>query len=539
MADGIVIADREGVIRFANPAAERIFGRSTSTLEGVSIGTPAAAGESAEIEVVRPGGEIVAAELRVVDIDWDENATRLISIRDITDRKRAEDRAAQLDSERIARAEAEAASQAKSDFLAVMSHELRTPLNAVIGYADLLDLGIAGALNAEQRHQVARIRTSGRHLLGLVNEVLDLSKVEAGALSLQPTVARVGQTADAALALIQPLAESRGIRLSLHCLGDTDAMYEGDEDRVRQVLVNLLNNAVKFTEPGGSVSMECGVATQPDVEARLVGGPWVYLRVTDTGCGIPRDQLLRIFDPFVQVDSGHTRHNDGSGLGLAISRRLARLMKGDLTVHSEVGKGSTFTLWVPSASQAARAKAKLRAATPATAARLAGLAEIGEALVRELEPLLSGFVNKLRADPATPRAGSLGFAQLADHLGTFVADVGAMLIAVEETAGQPSALIADGSDIQRLVSERHGAQRARLGWSNEALKREWRVLDEEIEDAIRRRTHAMPEATLTEALSLIRHFIEQSKEISCRAHARAQQEASETVLRASAVAPSA
>jgi len=309
-------------------------------------------------------------------------------------------------------------------------------------------------------------------------------------------------------------------------------MYEGDEDRVRQVLVNLLNNAVKFTEPGGSVCVECGLTPRPDAEARVSGGPWVFMRVTDTGCGIPPDHLLKIFDPFVQVESGHTRQNDGSGLGLTISRRLARLMKGDLTVRSEVGKGSTFTLWLPSATPAARVKAKLRADAPDTAARLAGLAEIGEALVRECEPLLSSFVNRLRSEAKTPRAQSLGFAQLADHIGTFVADVGAMLIALEETGGQPSMLIADGSDIQRLVSERHGAQRARLGWTKDGLTREWRILAEEIERAVRRRMHSVPDATLAEAFSLIHHFIEQSEEVSCRVLARTLQEANETVRRA-------
>jgi signal transduction histidine kinase len=534
MADGVIIVGRDGVIRFANPAAEQLFGRSVTQLVGSEFGFATVAGETTEVDVVRPGGAIVCVELRVVDTDWENEAARLVSLRDVTDRKRAEERAAQLERERMARAEAEAANQAKSEFLAVMSHELRTPLNAVIGYADLLELGIAGPLNPEQRHQVSRIRTSGRHLLGLVNEVLDLSKVEAGRLSLQSTVARAGQTADAALALVQPVAESRGIRFTAKCLGDTDALYEGDEDRVRQVLVNLLNNAVKFTDPGGTVTVECGVTKRPDAEARLAGAPWVYLRVTDTGCGIPRDHLLTIFDPFVQVESGHTRQNDGSGLGLTISRRLARLMKGDLTVRSEVGTGSTFTLWLPAASQAARAKAKLRANSPDVAARLAGLAEIGEALVRELEPLLSAFVSRLRGDPLLARAQSLGFAQLADHVGTYVADVGAMLIAVEETSGQPSPLLADGSDIQRLVAERHGAQRARLGWTKNGLQREWRILEEEIERAIRRRMHAVPDATILEALTIVHQFIEQCEEISCRAFVRAQQEASEIVRRRTA-----
>src|SRR5947209_7814519 len=351
LADGILVVDGEGVIRFANPAAEALFGRPQAQLIGTELGFPVVAGENAEIEVVRPRGETITAELRIVDADWggaaEGDIARLVSLRDITDRKRSVERERQLERERTARAEAEAASQAKSEFLAVMSHELRTPLNAVIGYSELLDLGIAGPLSGEQRHQISRIRASGKHLLGLVNEVLDLAKVEAGRLSLQVGVARAGQTADAAISLVQPAAEARGIRFSGKCLGEFEALYEGDEDRVRQILVNLLTNSVKFTEPGGVITLECGVTKRPDPEARLIGGPFVYLRVTDSGIGIPAEQLSSIFDPFHQVERGHTRPNDGSGLGLTISRRLARLMKGDLTVRSEVGIGSTFTLWLP------------------------------------------------------------------------------------------------------------------------------------------------------------------------------------------------
>jgi signal transduction histidine kinase len=522
MADGVVIIGLDGIIRFANPAAEALFGRSATELEGTSFGFPAVAGETAEIQVVRPGGASVAAELRVVDMNWEGEPARLVSLRDVTDRKRAEERAAQLDGERIARAEAEAASHAKSEFLAMMSHELRTPLNAVIGYAELLDLGIAGALNNDQRHQISRILASGRHLLGLVNEVLDLAKVEAGRLSLHTGLAHASQTADGALALVQPVAEARGILVTVQHADETETTYDGDEDRVRQILVNLLNNAVKFTEPGGSVRVECGLTKQPDPEARLMGGPWVFWRVTDTGIGIAPAQIAAIFDPFVQVERGHTRQSEGSGLGLTISRRLARLMRGDLTVRSEVGKGSVFTLWLPAVSGAAREAARRRAESPDSAPRLQGLAEAGEALLHELEPMLNSFVARLRTEPLMPAAQSLRFSQLADHIGTYVANIGGVLVAVEEARGQPSVLVADGSEIQRLVAERHGAQRARLGWSDDALRREWRILGEEIERAIRRRTQGLEEATIDEGLTIITRLIDQGIELSCRSLTRAR-----------------
>jgi signal transduction histidine kinase len=523
MADGILIVSLDGTIRFANPAAQLLFGRRADELEGAPLGFPCVTAETAEIEIVRPGGAAVAAELRVSEIDWEGELARLVSLRDVTDRKRAEEKASQLERERLARAEAEAASQAKSEFLAMMSHELRTPLNAVIGYAELLDLGIAGPVSSEQRHNISRIRASARHLLGLVNEVLDLAKVEAGRLSLQMGVARANVTADEAIALVQPAANARGIELTAHCPADLDAVYEGDVDRVRQILVNLLTNGVKFTEPGGRVHLECGVTTEPSPEARVSSAACVSIRVEDTGIGIPREQLARIFDPFVQVERGHTRHNDGSGLGLTVSRRLARLMKGDLTVRSDVGKGSTFTLWLPCASDAARETARLQGDSSDTASRLQGLAEIGETVIREIGAMVTAFVDRLRADPIIP-PHSLRFSLLADHAATYLADIGAVLIAVEESRGHPSTLVADGTEIQRSVAERHGAQRAGLGWNVEMLRREWAILGEEIERVIRRKAHGARDAAVSEAIVIVGRFIEQAEEISCRALTRTLQQ---------------
>jgi len=230
-----------------------------------------------------------------------------------------------------ARREAEAASRAKGQFLAVMSHELRTPLNAIIGYSELVDLGVHGPVTDAQRDAMTRVRRSGQHLLSLVNNVLNLERSEVGQLETDFATLAVAHLFEDADALTRPQAEAKRITLSVD-VPPPDLVVLGEHEKARQVLVNLLSNAVKFTGAGGRVALS--YETEPDV---------VRLRVTDSGLGIPADALERIFEPFVQLDSGLTRAAEGAGLGLAISRRLARLMGGDLTVESTPGRGSTFT----------------------------------------------------------------------------------------------------------------------------------------------------------------------------------------------------
>ncbi|MGH7638011.1 MAG: sensor histidine kinase [Gemmatimonadaceae bacterium] len=520
LADGVVIQNERGTILFANPAAEELFGRPLHQLTGVELGMPAILGDTSEIEVVRPGGAVVTAELRVVETEFDGEMARLVSIRDITDRRRAAERAVQLERERLARAEAEATSHAKSDFLATMSHELRTPLNAILGYAELLDLGVSGPMTQDQKQQVTRIRSSGRHLLGLVNEVLDLAKVEAGRLSVQNQASRADQVIDAAVALVQPMAEARGLALGSECLDG--ALFDGDEERVRQILVNLLNNAVKFTPPAGRVTLTCGLERAPAREARLTGaGPWVCMTVSDTGIGIPADRLAAIFDPFVQVEGGHTRRSDGTGLGLTISRRLARLMGGDLTVSSEMNKGSTFTLWLREASVAQQEDARWRTESPDAAARLHGLSDAGAALLHDLGALVDAFVSRMRDESVAPGVESLRASQIADHMACYVADVAVLLSAIEESRGHPSSFVADAGDIQHYIAERHGAQRSRLGWSAAALHKEWQILRDEIERVLQRASKGLPRNALPEALLIVDRLLEQARDRSVRALERA------------------
>ena len=348
VADGVLVVDDRGSIRFANPAASTLFGRDMDDLVGTEFGFPLVAGATTEIEIFRPGGKLVTAELRVGQSTWDGGPVSVVSLRDITERKHAEETGRQLAEEQMARAQAEELSQAKTDFLAVMSHELRTPLNAVLGYTELLDLGVNGPLTEVQRAQLHRVMMSARHLLRLVNEILDFSTLEAGQLTVQCQPHRAAVVAEMACDIVRALSER--LKLSLECRVDrnSELRYVGDELRTRQILVNLLSNSLKFTNPPGQVTLnvEEREETPPGVEPRE-GVRWVGFRVCDTGIGISDEQREEIFAPFQQLDSGHTRRRDGTGLGLPISRRLARLMGGEVSVESAPGQGSTFTLWLP------------------------------------------------------------------------------------------------------------------------------------------------------------------------------------------------
>jgi signal transduction histidine kinase len=243
------------------------------------------------------------------------------------------------------------ANLAKSQFLSSMSHEIRTPLNAIIGFTALFDLEVAGPLTPQQSHYLSRIRASTSHLLKLIEDVLDLAKVEAGRMHVDDKAARAAAAMSDAVGLVEPQAGAAGIFIDYRD-GYPDS-YMGDEDRVRQILINLLANAVKFTERTGRVTVTCGTTHDPDPETNLAGeGPWVFIRVADTGIGIAPEMRESVFEAFVQTEQGLTRKRDGTGLGLTISRELARRMGGDLTLRDVEGEGSCFTLWLRSASQA-------------------------------------------------------------------------------------------------------------------------------------------------------------------------------------------
>ncbi len=234
---------------------------------------------------------------------------------------------------------AEDANRAKSSFLAVMSHELRTPLNAIAGYVQLLEMGIHGPVTEAQLGALDRIERSQKHLLRLINEVLNLARIEAGHVEYVLEDVRVPELLEAVWPLVEPQLAERG--LSYAAEAGSRLVMRADREKVQQILINLLSNAIKFTPAGGRITVEA--------HAREDAPGLVFVRVADTGIGIPRNKQGSVFEPFVQVDMSRTRRSQGTGLGLAISRDLARGMGGDLRVRSEEGRGSTFTLSLPAA----------------------------------------------------------------------------------------------------------------------------------------------------------------------------------------------
>ncbi|HEX6746386.1 MAG TPA: GAF domain-containing sensor histidine kinase [Longimicrobium sp.] len=515
LADGVVVVGGDGLVRFVNPAAQVLFGRGAAELLGREFGFPTLAGETTEIDVVRPGGATAAAELRAVETEWEGEPAYIVSLRDVTDRREAEERRRQAEAEQAARRDAESearrarflsnvssvlsssldyhatlsvlaklavpeladwcvidvleedgrmarvaaahaeherepllavlcdefpprmdgpsvgaqalrsgtpvyvprvsdewlegvttgpehaaliralgirsliavplvartetlgvatlvgatrgyrrndlataedfaqraalsisnarlyaaaqeASRAKSEFLAVMSHELRTPLNAVMGYADLLQAGIGGAVSERQRGYLDRIKEGARHLEGIIDEILAFSRMEAGQEAVRARRVDLRDVVRQAGDLLRPLARQKSLELELR-LPPEPAIVETDPEKVLQILRNLGTNAIKFTDQG-----------QVRIEA-LRDHPHHLLRIVDTGIGIRREHRERIFEPFWQVEQSNRREVGGTGLGLAVARRLAELLGGRLTLESAPGRGSTFTLALPAA----------------------------------------------------------------------------------------------------------------------------------------------------------------------------------------------
>ena len=370
MHEAVIVTDLAGVITSWNAGAERLYGYAAADIVGKSVvelyfDEDRAGVEAKVLAPLRQAGAI-ALDLRNRCADgaecWirlslalvrDENGTPEAMVgysTDITERvhavaardlllAREEEAHAAADA---ARARAEESARARSTFLTTMSHELRTPLNAIAGHVQLLEMGLHGPVTEAQRDALSRVELAQRHLLRLVNDVLDLARLEARGVTYDVQPVSVAEVLADLDPLVGPQASAKGVTLSMDV--DPACIVRGDRDKLVQVFVNLVSNAVKFTDAGGTVTIECVTRAAGDDDPGVV-----HLRVRDTGIGIPRDRLEYVFDPYAQMDTTAAGRAAGTGLGLAISRNLARGMGGDIRARSTPGVGSSFTVTLPRA----------------------------------------------------------------------------------------------------------------------------------------------------------------------------------------------
>ncbi len=282
---------------------------------------------------LRKDGSEFPVEISLSPVTLREGTFVASAIRDVTERRAAEQRLRELN------AELEAAGRAKDRFLASMSHELRTPLNAIIGFTGTLLMKLPGPLNEEQERQLTVVQSSARHLLSLINDVLDLARIESGKVELSLERVSITDLIDEIRSSLASMAAGKELDISANVSLDGEDTVVADRRALRQILINLTNNAIKYTEKG-SIHIDVRACHWNDK-------PAIDVSVSDTGIGIKTEDLERLFVAFEQLDPSNTRQYEGTGLGLYLSRNLTLLLGGHLSVASEFGVGSTFTLTLP------------------------------------------------------------------------------------------------------------------------------------------------------------------------------------------------
>jgi len=381
MVEGYITIDTNGMIIAFNAAAERIFGYAADEVAGKNVkmlmpephcsahdgylmhylhtGEKKIIGTGREVMGLAKDGSAIPLELAVTEVCLGDERKFIGTVRDISER--VDSRQAIEEKNR----ELERANTTKSEFLANMSHELRTPLNAIIGFSDLLKDGMLGEVSAEQKEPLDEIYNSGQHLLSLINEILDLSKVEAGKMELELGESSVPDTLQSSYAMVRERAMKRQIQLELDCADGIDT-WQMDQRRIKQVIINLLSNAIKFTPKGGSVRMAARMVNGEALDVRCEtldegcenhtslltpdsshNENFLEISVADTGIGIKPEDQRRLFQPFVQLDDSLSRRYEGTGLGLALSRKIVELHGGRIWLESKKDHGSTFYIALP------------------------------------------------------------------------------------------------------------------------------------------------------------------------------------------------
>jgi len=318
-SDGIVTIDRKGVIRLVNPAAQALFGHTAEELLGELFGFPLVAGETTELDIIRKGGETAAAEMRVVETQWENEIAYLASLRDITEHRRTEEKLRELD-------------RVKSEFIANISHELRTPLHSIRGFTKLM-LGGKVPDPETQKEFLTTIDKQSERLGTLIDSLLDMSRLESGRFTIQKQRLSMKDIIHETVESFYSLASEKGAVINEDIPAALPEI-EADGERVRQVMVNLLSNALKFSNGGGSVTVK-GEAKDGEL----------LVQVTDRGIGIPKEAMPHLFERFYRAKDSMAR--GGAGLGLYISEQIIEAHGGRIWAESKVGKGSTFSFTLP------------------------------------------------------------------------------------------------------------------------------------------------------------------------------------------------
>jgi PAS domain S-box-containing protein len=351
IADGVIVFDNADRAIVANPAVTGLLGQPADEITGRDIealmaNDVNADGQETIINLLQDretahaglklewGKKTLSVSMAPVRDNHDQVTGTVAVFRDFT-------REAEID-------------RMKSTFVSIASHELRTPLNAIMGYTEMLQEGIYGELSDKQRGATDRLMANTGHMLSLVNNLLDRARIEAGTLQLNISTFTPAELVIGVQGVMEVMAQAKGLQLTTHVAADVPASLSGDWQRLHQILINLINNAIKFTEEG---SVDTRIY-MPDADH------WA-LEVSDTGCGIPEEALSYIFDPFRQVDDSATREYGGAGLGLSIVKQLVDLMEGEITLESEVGQGSTFTIVLPLVLNMTKEAEKNKFAEPA------------------------------------------------------------------------------------------------------------------------------------------------------------------------------